>query len=307
MTMNKIPITVRIMTLNAGRHLDELFDSVLPFVEDVFVIDSFSLDDTIDICLRRGVKVVQRHYVNSSDQISWAIRNLPYKTDWVFGLAQDERFTPSLVKELRDLFARGIPDDVDGFTIRWRLWFMGEPLHAVSDNLRIMRLAKCGVTNVACNEHYFVKGRVLHLKGILEHKDTLNLHEWYEKQNLWTTREAIQRVKPPSEDELPKLLGTRRQRKAWVKQMMIHMPLGGMVLFWYYLLKFGAWRDGAAGWTWARLRVWVHQVTTLKEREMRLYGVPTVIPEGRHGTYDERVLKSELQRRLLPESLAALI
>lgn len=302
MNSDKLPITVVILTLNDEPHLVELLDSVQPYVADVFIVDSRSTDRTVDIALERGVKIVQRPFTTPPEQYQWAFKNLPIKTEWLFSLDQDERFSPMLVDELRELFNKGIPDDVDGYTIRWRLWFMGKPLHAISNNFRLMRTKKCWVTNVACNEHFCVPGRILPLNGIVEHKDVLNLHEWYQKQNHWTTLEAIQRVKPPSEDELPRLLGTRRQRRAFLKQLMIHMPFGGFVFFWYYLLKFGAWRDGRAGWTWARLRVWVHRVATLKEIEMRKYGVPKKLPEGRHGTFDQRILQSELQRELLPES-----
>ena len=299
----KLPITVLIPTLNAEGHLDELFDSIEPFVSDIFVVDSLSIDQTVDICLRRGIKIVQRHYVNSSDQFQWMLDSLPIKTPWVFFMAQDERFSDSLVKALANLFDAGSPEMIDGYTVQWRLWFMGRPLHAMVPNLRLFRAGKCSVTQVACNEHFCVSGVVGHLNGILEHKDTLNLHEWYEKQNLWTTREAIQRVKPPSDDELPKLFGTSLQRKAWVARTLCWFPGGRLMRFLYYWIKFGAWRDGRAGWVWASLRVWVLDVITIKAEEMRKYGVPKRIPEGRHGEFDPRVLKSELQRTLLPETV----
>ena len=68
--MNKLPITVVICTLNAGKHLEELFDTVLPYVEDLFVVDSRSIDNTVDICLKRNVKIVQRPFTTPSDQCS---------------------------------------------------------------------------------------------------------------------------------------------------------------------------------------------------------------------------------------------
>ena len=51
----KLPITVTIETINAGRHLEELFESVLPYVEDMFIVDSRSTDNTVDLCLKYGV------------------------------------------------------------------------------------------------------------------------------------------------------------------------------------------------------------------------------------------------------------
>ena len=299
MSSNKLPITVMIPTLNAEGHLDELLDSIEPHVEDIFIVDSFSIDKTVDIALKRNIKIVQRHYVNSSDQFQWMLDKLPVRTPWIFFMAQDERFSESLVTDLRRVFKEGIPADVEGYTVRWRLWFMGRPLHATAPNFRLFRAGKCHVTQVACNEHFGVQGKVLSLSGILEHKDTLTLHEWYEKQNLWTTREAIQRVKPPSEDEIPKLFGTGLQRKAFFSLVLRKIPGGKMLRFFYYYFKFGAWRDGWTGIVWAILRGWVIDVVDLKAEEMRRQGVPKRLPEGRHGGFDPRIAGSELQKRLL--------
>ena len=301
--MDKIPITVVILTLNDEPHLPELLDSIQPYVEDIFIVDSRSTDRTVDIALERGVKIVQRAFTTPPEQYGWAFKSLPIKTEWLFSMDQDERFSPGLVKELRELFEKGIPSDVDGFTVKWRLWFMGKPLHAVTDTFRLMRTAKCSVTEVSCNEHFVVPGRICQLKEILEHKDVLNLHEWYEKQNLWTTLEAIGRIKDKSEDERGRLFGTRLQRKMFFKRFFIHMPGGKMFMFWYYFLKYGAWKDGYAGWCWARLRVWVHRVGDVKEREFRENGIPKLMPRARHGDFDERILKSELQKSLLPDTV----
>lgn len=298
--MDKLPITVMIPTLNAEGHLNELLDSILPYVEDVFIVDSFSIDKTVDIALERNVKIVQRHYVNSSDQFRWMLKKLPVKTSWIFFMAQDERFSETLVAALRDLFRVGLPDGVDGYTVKWRLWFMGQPLHASTPNLRLLRTGKCDVSQVACNEHFLVEGRVGNLNGVLEHKDTLTMHEWYEKQNLWTTREAIQQAAPTSEDEAPRFFGTSLQRKAFLRKILKKLPGRNAIRFLYYFIKFGAWKDGRAGVVWASLRVWVTNVIDLKVEEMQKTGIPTRIPEGRHGTFDPRILRSELQRKLLP-------
>lgn len=307
MNSEKLPITVMIPTLNAEGHLMELLDSIKPYVEDIFIVDSFSIDKTVDIALERGIKIVQRHYVTSSDQFGWMLTKLPVTTPWMFFMAQDERFSTSLVEELHELFAKGIPDGVDGYTVRWRLWFMGRPTHAIVDNLRLLRTARCHVTNVACNEHFVVEGQELRLKGILEHKDTLTMHEWFEKQNLYSTREAIGRVNPPSQDEVPRFWGgTPLQRKAFFKECILRFPIAGLFLqCLYYFFKFGAWRDGFFGWQWARLQTWVWEVTLIKEKEMRRQGIPKKMPEGRHGDVDPRIMRSELQKRLLPGFVTA--
>jgi len=301
-SISKLPITIVIPTLNAEEHLNELLDSVRNVVEDVFIVDSLSLDKTVDIALSRGIKIVQRPFKSTSDQFRWMLKQLPIRTPWTFLMAQDERFSPSLVEDLRHLFSTSIQDDIGGFTVKWRLWFMGKPLHAMTDNLRLMRTGRGDVTQVACNEHAIVEGRTESLKGILDHKDTLTLFEWYEKQNLWTTREAIGRIQDNSEQEKSKLFGMKLQRKMFFKRLVRKSFLASPIFFLYYYFGYGAWRDRRMGMTWALLRVWVHQVTSLKEREMRLYGVPKKWPEARYGDFDKRILTSALQRQLLPET-----
>ena len=206
---------------------------------------------------------------------------------------------------MRKIFDEGIPDDVDIYTCNWRLWFLGEPLHAISKVRRLRRRANVKISDVACDEHAYAPGKVLHLDGILDHKDTLTLHDWYEKQNLWTTLGAVGRIKDRCEEERLTPFGTALQRKMFFKRMCIRMPIVGKLGMWaYYYFGFGAWRDGFAGWEWAKLRMWVNHVTDVKEREFRKHGIPEVLPSARHGDFDPRVMTSELEKQLLPDLVA---
>jgi len=302
----KFPITVITNTINAEGHLNELFDSTLPYVEDYFIVDSRSIDKTVDICMERGVKVVQRPFKKPSDQFDWEVNNLPIKTPWIFLLSQDERFSSSLVADLERLFDAGIPEEVDCLAFNWRLWFMGSPLHAQSTVYRMFRTGHCHVSDVACDEHFFSDGRTIVLNSAIEHKDTLNLHEWYEKQNLWTTLGAVGRITDCCEEERLTPFGTALQRKMFFKRLCIRTPILGKLFMWaYYYFGFGAWKDGFAGWHWAQLRMWVNHVTDIKEKEFRKHGIPKILPTARHGDFDPRVMVSDLERQLLPDLVAS--
>jgi hypothetical protein len=223
---------------------------------------------------------------------------LPIKTPWVLFMAQDERMSESLRKELSQLLKNKVP--YEGYTVKWRLWFMGKPLHVMTDNLRLFKTGKGKVTQVACNEHFFVDGSVGKLKGILEHKDTLSLFEWYEKQNLYTTREAIGRIKDKNTGEDPDIFGNSLQRRMYFKRFLYNMPFGLFFVFLYYFFFFGAWRDGYYGFMWAKLRVWAMWVVKLKMKEFST-GVPLNMQSSRHGDFDVRIMGSKLQKELLPE------
>lgn len=297
--MEKLPVTVLLLTLNAEPHMEEWLVSVEPWAEDIFVLDSRSKDRTVDILLEHGVKVIQRPFSTFGEMTSYMLTKLPIRSPWVLMMAQDERVSPDLYGEMHELFRNEPP--CNGYTVKWRLWFMGQPLHAMTDNLRLLRIGKCSVSQVLVNEHYMAERPIGHLRGILEHKDTLTLFDWYEKQNLYTTWEAIERIRNESEDEKPRLFGTALQRKKFFKRLCIRSFGGKFIMFWYYLLAYGAWKDGWAGLQWVKGRLWVHEVCTLKEREMRRCGVLPPPPMARHGDFDPRVMNSALQRELLPE------
>lgn len=301
----KLPVTILVPTINAEVHVDELLDTVLPYFEDVIVVDSFSADKTVDLCLKRRVKIVQRPFQTSSDQFGWMLTQLPVRTEWVMLLAQDERVTP----ELRAAMARQITVDspFNGFTVRWRLWFMGAPLHAAPAIPRVFRRGHVAVTQVTCNEHFELTDGVLGaLDANIEHKDTPTLWDWYEKQNLYTTREAIGIVQGKARTERPKFFGNRNERRHWFARHLPNLPLGFgyLLMFLGYYFKYGAWKDGKIGYYWTKCRVWVQWVTFFKVKEIRRTGIIPRMPEPRRGTYDKRIMQSGLQQQLLPDVVA---
>jgi len=298
--MKKLPLTVLIPTLNAAAHLPELLDSIGDAVSDIQILDSRSVDGTVDIALERGITVVQRAFTTHGDHFQWMITNMPVKTEWVFLLAQDERFTPSLIDALNRLFA-GSPN-LNGYMVRWRLWFMGKPLHVVIDNLRLMRMGFFRIADVICNEQILVSGDVGKIDGVLEHKDTLTLHDWYEKQNLYSTMEAIAHVKGQGQFAVdPSFFNGRLARRMMFKKIFFLIPFRYPLVFLYNLILMGAWRDGKAGWIWAHLRSEVYRMREYKVVEMRWTGYVPSVPKARHGDFDPRIMNTELQQKLLPD------
>lgn len=302
--MKKIPITVLIPTLNAELHLNELLDSVLDYVEDVQILDSRSFDKTVDIAIIRGVTIVQRAFTTHGDHFQWMVSNMPVRTEWIFLMAQDERFTPSLVSELRRIFEQ---DNIsaNGFTVCWRLWFMGKPLSVVIDNLRLMRVGNFRISDVICNEQIIVDGSIEKSSGLLEHKDTLSLHDWYEKQNLYSTMEAIAKFSGEKEFSVsPRLYGNRLERRMFLKKIFFKIPFRYQIIFLYNYFLRGAWRNGKTGFIWARLRSEVYRMREYKYIEMIHSGYIPDMPKARHGDYDSRIMKTEIQQILLPDVVA---
>ena len=85
-----LDISVVILTFNEEIHIRRCLDNAKKFAKEIFVVDSFSTDKTVEIAKSMGAKVCQNKWVNYSTQFNWALRNLPITTEWVWRMDADE-------------------------------------------------------------------------------------------------------------------------------------------------------------------------------------------------------------------------
>ena len=97
----KLPVSVIIPVRNEAKNLPRCLQA-LKDVGEVYVIDSQSSDDTVEIARSHGAKVVQFHYRGGwPKKRQWAINTLPLTHDWILLLDADEVLTPELAEEIR--------------------------------------------------------------------------------------------------------------------------------------------------------------------------------------------------------------
>jgi len=118
----KTPVSFIIPTRNEERNIREAIESVIDWAGEVFVLDSYSDDRTVEIATGMGVQVAQRRFDNFSAQKNWALDNLPLRNEWVFFLDADERVTRALRDELQNLLSG---TEYDGFYVPRHNFFMG--------------------------------------------------------------------------------------------------------------------------------------------------------------------------------------
>ena len=98
-----LDISVIILTYNEGIHIRRCLKNVNSFAKEVFLVDCFSTDSTIEIAENLGAKVYQNKWENNhAKQFNWALKNLPIKTKWVLRLDADEYLLPELLKEINE-------------------------------------------------------------------------------------------------------------------------------------------------------------------------------------------------------------
>src|SRR5579859_5695927 len=97
-----IALSAFILTKNESSNLPHCLESLHGCCDDIYVVDSFSTDDTIEIAAGYGAAIVQHAFEGHTRQRTWALRNLPFRHEWVFALDADHRVTPELRAELKE-------------------------------------------------------------------------------------------------------------------------------------------------------------------------------------------------------------
>jgi glycosyltransferase involved in cell wall biosynthesis len=100
------PISATLITHNEELNIAEALQS-LSWVDEIVVVDSGSHDATLDICRRFTDRIFHRDWTGYVDQKNFAVEQA--RNDWIFSLDADERPSPELCAEIRELSGKGFP------------------------------------------------------------------------------------------------------------------------------------------------------------------------------------------------------
>jgi hypothetical protein len=108
-------LTVLIPCKDERQNIRACIESVQGIADEILIADSGSTDGTLDIVEEiGGCRVIEREYVNSANFKNWAIPQCRYP--WVLVVDADERVTPELAAEIKQILAAP-PTDKDGYWI----------------------------------------------------------------------------------------------------------------------------------------------------------------------------------------------
>jgi glycosyltransferase involved in cell wall biosynthesis len=185
----KTPLSIVVIAKNEAEKLEDCLKSAM-WVDDLIVLDDFSIDNTTKI----AKKYTDRVYERKMD-IEGRHRNYAYslaKNEWVFSLDADERMAEELKEEIGHLLRKEIKDVA--FTVpiktfigdKWVRhggWYPGR-------KVRLFRKDKFKYEEVKVHPRVFYTGTCGHLKSPLLHYSYKNFHEFIESLNNQTTLEA---------------------------------------------------------------------------------------------------------------------
>jgi glycosyltransferase involved in cell wall biosynthesis len=180
-------LTVVILTLNEERNISECIASARS-ADEIIVLDSGSTDRTRDLAAAAGARVYEHPMSDYADQRTYA--NGLVTTDWMLHLDADERATPALMKEIREVIASG---KAEGYWVPTLTHIFGKALlHGgwyPQWHIRLQRRGRTSYTR-SIHEEVSVDGPVGHLREPIIHFAHPDVSAFIAKLNRYTTVEA---------------------------------------------------------------------------------------------------------------------
>ena len=259
-----LDLSVIILTGNEEIHIKRCLDKISPYVKEVFVVDCYSTDKTVEIAKQyKNVSVLYNNWVNYATQLNWAIKNAPIKTEWVLRLDADEYLEPALIERMqRELHS--LPDNVSAINIRLKHVFLGKFIKGGTGKkylARIFRNGRAVSENRQMDEHLkLTSGELVTWEEAFYDDNLNNLKWWTNKHNGYAIREAADLLDfeynftNAERNELEGQAGAQRSKK----HKYAKMPLFWRAFFYFcirYFLKGGMF-EGKEGFLWCFLQGW---------------------------------------------------
>jgi glycosyltransferase involved in cell wall biosynthesis len=261
----KLPVSVLIMTQNEEENIGFALKAVVPYFDQVIVMDSFSSDRTAEVVRGfKGVEFYTHKFEGWAEQRNWMLENCEISNKTVFFLDADEYPDDKFIRELSEIL-KG-ENKFSSIKITPKYIFMGQNLRFAYDHPKIKRIFSEEVRFVGegAREYAVSDGLALELSCPLIHEDRRPLSVWFAKHNNNSDREAaLFMAKQSCGVARQGGLETRFGFKIWVRHNVwdrLPLLLRPFLYFFYrYVVKMG-FLDGIPGLVYCLLHGLIYQL-----------------------------------------------
>ncbi|BBP44489.1 glycosyltransferase family 2 protein [Thiosulfativibrio zosterae] len=188
-------ISVVILTFNEEQHIERCLNSLKEVVEQVFIVDSFSTDKTVELAEALGAKVYQNKWVNYANQFEWGLDNCPIVTEWVMRMDDDEYLEPELSNEINDSL-NTLDDEITGIYLKRKVFCKGKWIKYGGFYPHILlRIWRNGIGRIEqrwMDENIVLsKGQIVQFKNDLVDDNLNDITWWVNNHNAYETREML--------------------------------------------------------------------------------------------------------------------
>lgn len=271
-------VAVIVLTYNEEVNIGQALASVAGWANEIFILDSFSTDRTLEVARPYGCQIVQHEFEDYSKQRNYALDHLPVRSGWILFLDADEWLPDALKQEVSAALAAS--PTANGFYLNRRLIWMGRWIRRGYYPTWIMRLFRRGkgrCEDREVNEHLIVDGPTAQLREDFIHEDRKGVTAWIAKHNAYASlgaRALIAAKADRANHEIEaRFFGAQAERTRWLRQRVWNrMPplVRPFVYFFYrYVLK-GGFLDGRPAFIFHFLQaLWFPLLIDVKYLEMK--------------------------------------
>ncbi len=203
MPINNIYISAAIITLNEENNISDCLTS-LGWVDELVVVDSLSTDKTKELAEAAGARVIDQAFLGHVKQKQLAVDSCTH--DWIISLDADERVTPALEQEIRQLFSTAPEKQLlPGYSVPRKSHHLGRwIMHGgwyPDRNIRLFNRKHGRWTGTNPHDVIAVEGNPGRLKSPLEHYVFKDLAHNINTNNSYSSISAkilYENGKPPS-------------------------------------------------------------------------------------------------------------
>jgi glycosyltransferase involved in cell wall biosynthesis len=260
-------ISVIILALNEELHISRCIQNAKKITEEIFVVDCFSVDKTVDIAQELGAKIIYHAWPGlNSLQFNWALDYLPIKTNWVLKLDADEYLSEGLIEEINENLSK-LPEDTSGIIMKLGRVFLNKKINYGTSGIKLLRIFRYGHGRCEqrfMDEHIKIeKGKTVEFHNELIDHNLNDLTKWTQKHLVYSKRETIDLLNKefhliPDHNEEVGFNNNQALKKRRLKYGYNRMPLffRSFLYFLYrYIFRLG-FLDGREGFLWHFLQGW---------------------------------------------------
>ena len=184
-------LSVVVITFNEEANIEACLASV-SFADEIVILDSGSTDRTVELARGYTDKVHHHPWDGYTGQ-----RNRAHDLasgDWILSLDADERVTPGLADEIREVLSGG--NDPVGYYLPYKVFYRDKWLRHggfyPEKHLRLFRRGRGAYGDRAVHEAIRVDGPTGRLTGHIEHYTYQSVTDYLERMDRYSTLSAAQ-------------------------------------------------------------------------------------------------------------------
>lgn len=194
-------LSVVIPVFNSENYIKDCLKTIR-WADEIISVDRGSSDDTVNICMQFGARVIRNVPPCNNFDINRRIGMLAAKGDWILKLDSDERLTKQLQLSIQNVLKES--NDFAGFNFHNRIFYFNQEIkHGFKGDkhfeLRLFKRDKWFYNPFKFHQEIKVTGKIGFLRGNYLHFNSQSIKGFIDKTNKYTDLDANKDYKKRSD------------------------------------------------------------------------------------------------------------